>query len=249
MSRTIRSWLLWMAVLATSFCVGCFARPSANRPKPPEQKLESRGQAAKPRPEKAKAAAPSTERPSASTGATRESQHAQPAPPPTIPAVVLSDELRAACLVKVGDKLPDAELSDLDGKPRALHSLFGKKLTVVCFWTIGDTERSKLLSAALLGDLAKSLPKPGGDRDVVLVGVNVGDSAEAVRRQLKQAEASFPNLLDRQGKLLAKVTKDGKTPRIYLLDSNGRILWFDLENSRSSRRNLEEAIQVVLGKK
>jgi hypothetical protein len=35
-------------------------------------------------------------------------------------------------------------------------------------------------------------------------------------------------------------------PRTYLLDSSGKILWFDLEYSRSTRRELNQAIRYVL---
>ena len=37
-----------------------------------------------------------------------------------------------------------------------------------------------------------------------------------------------------------------KLPRTYLLDRNGKILWFDLEYSRSMRRELQNAIQYYL---
>ncbi len=245
MSRIIRSWMLWMAVFATLLWTGCTSRTTTPSP---ERKSDRSNVGAKPG--KAKTARPEGEDKGPARGsADREAESTQPVAPPTIPAVVLTEELRAACLVNVGDRLPDADLSDLHGKTVALHSLYGKKLTVVCFWTIGPSERSKLLSVALLRDLMKCTPKPGGDQDVALVGVNVGDSAEAVQQQVKQAEATFPNLLDPEGKLLAKVAKDDKTPRIFLLDPTGRILWFDLENSRESRRNLLQAIQVTLGKK
>ncbi len=38
-------------------------------------------------------------------------------------------------------------------------------------------------------------------------------------------------------------------PRTYLVDSQGKILWFDMEYSRSTRRDLRDAIRVVLNTK
>ncbi len=62
----------------------------------------------------------------------------EPPQPATIPKVNLSDELRANCLVKVGDVLPKTDQLDINGKTQSLAGLYGKKLTVVCFWTAVD---------------------------------------------------------------------------------------------------------------
>ena len=51
--------------------------------------------------------------------------------------VVLSGALQSACLVKVGDALPNAELPDAAGKIQSLKSLYGERLTVVFCWTVG----------------------------------------------------------------------------------------------------------------
>jgi hypothetical protein len=36
-------------------------------------------------------------------------------------------------------------------------------------------------------------------------------------------------------------------PRTYLLDPTGKILWFDVEYSRSTRRDLSEALDAMVG--
>jgi hypothetical protein len=38
-------------------------------------------------------------------------------------------------------------------------------------------------------------------------------------------------------------------PRVYLLNASGKIIWFDTDYSQASRRNLMQAIQVLLGEK
>jgi len=53
-------------------------------------------------------------------------------------------------------------------------------------------------------------------------------------------------LLDADGSAMAKVGLE-KLPRTYLLDAQGKILWFDIEYSRSTRRELLEAVRFVLG--
>jgi peroxiredoxin len=171
----------------------------------------------------------------------------QPPPPPTVAKVVLSDELRAGCLVKVGDAFPAGDFADTAGSLVVLNKLYGKKLTVVCFWTIGTTRRSQLVAASLLGDLTKELVEPFGLRGVSVIAINVGDSPQAIREVVAKSDIAFPCLVDPKGEHFAKVAKDKRMPRTFLLDASGKILWFDVEYSRESRRDLIQSIQAILG--
>jgi len=38
-------------------------------------------------------------------------------------------------------------------------------------------------------------------------------------------------------------------PRTFLLDANGKVLWFDVEYSRAARRDLIVSIKAVLGER
>lgn len=180
-------------------------------------------------------------------GAAQKSKPQEPVAPLTIPNVRLSDELRAACIVNAGDTMPDGELLGSDGKMHALSSLYGEKLTVVCFWTTGTTGRSQRVAMAALQDLMREVAAPFGEKGVSVVGVDVGDAPAAIGQTLDQAEATFPNLLDPKGEFFAKLAKDRKMPRVYLLDAEGRILWFDVEFRRNSREELVQSIRVALG--
>ena len=171
-----------------------------------------------------------------------------PLPPVTFPQVALSGELSATCLVNVGDTMPEAELPGLDGNLHALSSLHGPKLTVVCFWTIGTTRRSQLVAAASLRDLMGEVVEPFGPEGVHVIGINVGDPATAVEKEATQAGETFPCLLDPRGAYFSQIAADKRMPRTFLLDKDGRILWFDVEYSRPSRRELLQCIQVALGK-
>jgi peroxiredoxin len=166
--------------------------------------------------------------------------------PATIPDVRMSEADRETCLVFVGDAMPEAELSDLGGQGHSLHGLFGKRLTVVCFWARGQSEYAALRAGDLLDFLAKDIAEPFAPKGVQVIGVNEGDSAEVVGQLIAQAGVTFPNLLDPQGALFAQVATE-KTPRTYLLDAEGKILWLDLEYSMTSRRDLRTAIKVALG--
>ncbi|MBN1396081.1 MAG: TlpA family protein disulfide reductase [Pirellulales bacterium] len=169
-----------------------------------------------------------------------------PPPPLVIPQVVMSDELRATCLINVGDAMPEAELTDLDGNARKLSGLYGPKLTVVCFWTIGSSARSQLVAEAVLKDLMKGVVGPFGERGVRVVAIDVDDGLDEVKKYVSAAEATFPLLLDPRGEFYAKIAKERKMPRTLLLDAQGKVLWFDVEYSNTARRDLTQGIEAAL---
>ncbi|MEN6405506.1 MAG: redoxin family protein [Thermoguttaceae bacterium] len=169
-------------------------------------------------------------------------------PPSTIAKVVLSGALSETCLVKVGDSLPEVSLPDVGGKSHSLESLYGPKLSVVCFWTIGPDHRSQLTAPVVLQDLMKEVVEPFGAKGVQAIGINVGNEPALVQKEIAQTGVTFPILLDARGELFARVAKDKKMPRIFLVDAGGRVLWFDIENSRQTREDLLQSIRAVLGK-
>jgi peroxiredoxin len=160
---------------------------------------------------------------------------------PEMPKVILTGTHSDSCLVKVGDVMPVAELPDVGGGMHSLADLYGEKLTVVFFW-----KRSKLYAVAEFEDLDGDIAAPYLEKGVRVIGINVGDSPEQVAAQIQRVDAKFANLLDPNEAFFAQVATE-KLPRTYLLDSQGRILWFDLEYSPSTRRNLERGIKFVLG--
>jgi peroxiredoxin len=254
-----RMWLLnraWMVVATAALAVACTSCQPKTPAKPVDKEVEKPAPAST-RIEKVEPAIPvvTEEEPApqpavkAEPEAVAKPKPQQPPPPSTIPKVALSGELRAACLVKVGDAMPEAELSDTAGKMHALDSLYGEKLTVVCLWTIGTPHRSRSVNIAAqpLHDLMKEVVEPFGQKGVRVIGVNVGDTPAAVDKELSQAGVKFPTLLDPKGEYLAKLAKDKRMPRTFLLDAGGRILWFDIEYRRQSREELALAIRVVLG--
>lgn len=167
---------------------------------------------------------------------------AKPAAPPKMPEVVMTEALAATCKVKVGDSMPDGELPDLEGKKHPLKGLYGSKLTVVLFW---NAENAYALQE--LQDLQLDVAEPYADKGVKVVAIDQKDPADAVKKKVEKAGAKFTQLLDSDGAYFAKVATE-KLPRTYLLDGQGKILWFDLEYSSATRRNLLQAVQVASGK-
>lgn len=219
---------LGLACLLIVLCTGC---PNGDEPAPVEP------------PPQAKSPEESSEKPEV---AEKVEKPEPPPPPPTVPEVHLTDALRETCLVSVGDAMPTAELAGLNGDARPLGELFGEKLTVILFWNRGDSLYSQMAATSTLEDLQKDVAEPYGEKGVAVVGVNVGDPPEEAKQHVEEAGAAFPNLSDPDGDFFAKVAT-ANLPRVYLLDAEGKIIWFDLEYSQITRRNLLQAIQVELG--
>ncbi len=161
-------------------------------------------------------------------------------PAPKMPEVKLPAALAETCLVKVNDAIPDAELPGLDGKRASVRSLLGKSLSVVLFW-----QSDSVYATQALEYLQLDVAKPFADRGVQVIGISVKDKLDVARKAVEEANAKYANLLDADGKYFAKVATD-RIPRVYLVDAAGKILWFDIEYSTSTRRDLERAIHFVL---
>jgi peroxiredoxin len=167
----------------------------------------------------------------------------QPPPPPTIPTVSLSKELRATCRVQVGDAMPEGDLAAVDGKSQSLAKLYGKKLTVVYFWTAENP-----YSLGEVEDQNDEVAKVYGGKGVQVIGIDLGDKAEKVRELIESVGVKYPILLDTGGAYFKKLASE-KMLRTYLLDAHGKILWFDTEYSRATRRDLLQAIDAALSKR
>jgi peroxiredoxin len=165
--------------------------------------------------------------------------------PPTIPEVRLTEQFRDTCLVVVGDRFPAAELVDTSGDPHQVLELLGEKLTVVFFWHVDDSPWARPAALAALGDLENEIVLPHAEHGVRVLGINVQNTAEIAQQCLSEAQATFTMLVDSDGAYFGKVATE-KTPRVYLLDQDGKVVWFDIEFSPTTRRQLTQAIEAVL---
>lgn len=163
--------------------------------------------------------------------------------PAKIPPVSMTKDDEAMCRVKVGDTMPAISLPKLGGGGEAsLTELSGKNATVVVFW---KTDRR--MTTQLLADLVPDVLKPFGNEGVAVVGIAVNEKEADAKAALEKYGARTPqraytNLLDADGKAFAELGS-GKLPRIYVLDSSGKIVWFDIEYSMATRRELHQVLR------
>ncbi len=158
---------------------------------------------------------------------------------PTIPRVWLSTLHAKWCVAKVGDSFPPVELPQLGGPKTKLVTLYGKQATVVLFW-----RADRWMSRMALEDLVSFVVGEYDSHEVAVVGIAVRQPARAAQRFLNRAKATFPQLLDTNGEALAQVGSVA-LPRLYVLDPAGKIVWFDIEYSESTRRELAQTLGVL----
>ncbi len=138
--------------------------------------------------------------------------------------------------------MPDITLPQLGGNAEAkLSSFAGKSATVVVFWA-GD----RRMAREQLADMGPEIVQPFGKAGVSVVGIAVGAEAPAVQDAVTAAKADFPQLVDTDAKAFAQVGSE-KLPRTYVLDPQGKILWFDIEYSLGTRRELQQVLRAVAG--
>jgi peroxiredoxin len=154
-----------------------------------------------------------------------------------IPQVFLTAEHSAMCRVRAGDAFPKLSLPQVSGGQTDLASLQGKKATVVLFW-----HNDPWMSATALQDLSRDVAT---DESVAVVGIVVKPGNTDVIAKVKESGASFPQLLDSDGKVFNQVGMT-KMPRVYVLDGSGMIVWFDIEYSQSTRRELKQTLAELV---
>lgn len=215
---------------------GC---PASGPPTPTAITAESDGQRA-PEPKPSDAAPPFSVIPPSIARIETVAKEALPIPqtPPEPlhePHVYMSHGHDQTCLVRVGDRMPSIALPDLDGNVRSLAELYGEKLTVVVFWN-----DRKIFAREEFDRLGLDTDR-FQDFGVSVVAINVGDAPEIVAQQRQMHPGAYKCLVDPRGEALARVAVD-KLPRTYLLDAEGRIVWFDIEFSRATERELRNAL-------
>lgn len=141
------------------------------------------------------------------------------------PAVVLSTEHQAMTRVAVGEAFPT-----ITGVAEAR----GTKATVVAV-----PGGLKWMDAMLAGDLQDDFAPRYADKGVNLVALGGSEMGDAeMGDQVKAIDAAKEQLAEKLGK--------GRGPRVYVLDSAGKVVWFDLEYTLSTHRELHAALDELI---
>lgn len=151
----------------------------------------------------------------------------------------MTDQHAGFCLVKVGDAFPNLNLLDLSDNPQNLAGLRGERLTVIAIWNSKSASGQQLYQR-----FVERYVQPFADASVKGIAINQGDTKKEVL-EVNPPAGKFANLLDAKRDLWKSIAK-ARMPRVYLLDAKGKILWFDIEYSLATHRELENAVRFYL---
>ena len=152
-----------------------------------------------------------------------------------VPPVLLAAEHAGLCKVNVGDAFPAIALPKVGGGDAKVADLAGQKATVVLFWA-----PDRWMAEGALADLSLEAATFGG-KGAGFVGIVEGPANEKGQQLINAAGTALTQLADADGAALAQVGELA-LPRIYVLDSAGKIAWFDIEYSEATRRELRQTL-------
>lgn len=116
-----------------------------------------------------------------------------------------------------GDRLPPFVLEDIDGKQYRLSDYRGK-VVLVNFWATWCAPCVKEMPTM------QRLKSKLGEKELLILAVNMGDDDASVRDFLKKIPLSFPILMDRQGSV-SRQWKVYALPTSFVLDAKGTVTY------------------------
>ena len=119
-------------------------------------------------------------------------------------------------VLKIGDPPPAFSLPDLDGRTVTVPDDLRGKAVIVHFWA--DWCQFCLEEMPALDSLYRQYR----DKGLVIIAVNVGQSAAAARAYAQRVGISYPVLLDGESRTAKQYGVQG-LPRTFFLDRKGRI--------------------------
>lgn len=152
-----------------------------------------------------------------------------------VPPVMLASDHAQLCKVNVGDAFPAIALPKIGGGDAKVADLAGKKATVVLFWA-----PDRWMAEGALVDLGIEAAAFSG-KGAGFVGIVEGPANDKTDGLIKSAGTGLTQLADADGAALAQVGELA-LPRIYVLDSQGKVAWFDIEYSEATRRELRQTL-------
>ena len=162
-----------------------------------------------------------------------------PTTEPYTPIVVMSDEHRKTCHVFVGDVMPDFKLPDRENTDRKLLDSLGERLTAVVIWNADNR-----FAMDQFEELGRDLI-PLKELGVETIAIHTGPLPDNYQQLCEKYADGVLCLSDAEGSYF-KTIAQSRLPRTYLLDADGKILWLDIEYSRTTRQDLRNAIHFSL---
>lgn len=126
--------------------------------------------------------------------------------------------------VRVGSNPPRVALASLNGTTVRVPDDFRGKVLLLHFWAGGCSSCKEEMPAM------EKLYRQYGNKGLVILAVNVGQSKDIVQKLAREMGISYPVLLDPDQKMARNYDVIG-VPRTYLVDRNGVIRYKILGSS------------------
>jgi len=147
------------------------------------------------------------------------SPDAHPASSSPAPPASAAASKTATWTFEIGDALPSATLSSLDGAAVTLPGEGSPLLLNVFASWCGPCRMEMPL-------LEEKIWRVWRAKGLRVAGINRGEPAEAVRPFIRNLGATYPIFLDQNRAFFRKISGDGLgIPKTILVDSKGRVVW------------------------
>jgi peroxiredoxin len=152
------------------------------------------------------------------------------------------DENGRGYIVKVGDVAPDFTIKYIDGTTAQLSDLRGK--VVMLQFTASWCSVCRKEMPFIESDIWQ---KHKNNKDFVLLGVDLKENAEKIKKFKEQTGITYPVVLDKNGKIFGLYAeKEAGVTRNILIDKNGKIVFLTRLYDEAEFANLKKNIEKLL---
>jgi thiol-disulfide isomerase/thioredoxin len=140
--------------------------------------------------------------------------------------------------IETGVQAPPVVVLDLDGVPRDLGAVLGRKPVLLEFWATWCTS-----CQAMMPSLRAMREKFGDAVEFYGVNVTISETRDGVRQYVKEHAPPFETLYDEEG-VAARAYDPPATSYIVITDAAGRVVY----TGSGGQQNLEPALRQVTGR-
>jgi peroxiredoxin len=145
-------------------------------------------------------------------------------------------------ILKVGDEAPDFTIKYLDGKTVKLSDLKGK--TVMLQFTASWCSVCRKEMPHIESDIWQKHKK---NKNFVLIGIDLKEDAEIIKKFQKSTKVTYPIVLDEDGSIFELYAeKEAGVTRNILIDKTGKIVFLTRLYDEKEFETLKENIEKLL---
>lgn len=132
---------------------------------------------------------------------------------------VWSQDFLSKKVVKLGETVPDFQLSDTTGKVTKLSDLKGK-IVMIHFWS------ATCPFVARYEERIQQITKDYVDKGVIVLGIdsNVNETQDQIQKVASERNVNYPILIDK-GNSIADQFGALTTPHVFLIDREGKLIY------------------------